>query len=268
MINGGLQNHIWMVPIEVFVQALTQLYIARDQIKNAIYEIMGISDIMRGATKATETATAQRIKGSMGMGRLQDQKQAAEVFVRDLLRLKAELIAQNFEPETLEAMTGETVTPEVIGILRSDFQRSCAIDIESDSTVIPDLQAEQQGMSMVMQSVQLVMQGTQQMLMTQILPPPQVLQLGMELLKMALHPVPYSRGAVEVINGFQKQLQMMPPMMPGPPMPPPGAPPPGGPPGGEATPPKGKGPIGHNPAQPPALPQGMPPGMAPPPGIQ
>jgi hypothetical protein len=80
---------------------------ARDQIKQAIYEIMGISDIMRGATRATETATAQRIKGSMGMSRLEDQKQAASNFVRDLLRLKAELIAQNFDPQTLEAMTGE-----------------------------------------------------------------------------------------------------------------------------------------------------------------
>jgi hypothetical protein len=189
--------------------------------------------------------------------------------VRDLLRLKAELIAQNFEPETLEGMTGETVTPEVLAILRSDFQRSCSIAIESDSTVIPDLQAEQQGMAMVMQSVQLVMQGTQQMLMTQILPPPQVLQLGMELLKMALHPVPFSRGAVEVINGFMKQLQQMPPMMPGPPMPPPGMGHNGGPPmDAEPTPSKGKGPQGHNPAPPPNLPQGMPPGMAPPPGLQ
>src|SRR4029077_16489160 len=105
MINGGLQNHIWMVPIELYVGVLTQLYIAREQVKQAIYEIMGISDIMRGATKATETATAQRIKGSMGMGRLEDQKQQAAIFVRDLLRLKAEIIAKNFDPETLTAMT-------------------------------------------------------------------------------------------------------------------------------------------------------------------
>ncbi|MEK1930878.1 MAG: hypothetical protein AAAC47_14085, partial [Pararhizobium sp.] len=95
LLNGGLKNHIWIVPIIEWVQALKELYIARDQIKQAIYEVMGISDIMRGATKASETATAQRIKGSMGMVRLADQKQQAGNFVRDLLRMKGELIAQN-----------------------------------------------------------------------------------------------------------------------------------------------------------------------------
>jgi hypothetical protein len=260
MINGGLQNHIWMMPIELYVGVLTQLYIARDQVKQAIYEIMGISDIMRGATKATETATAQRIKGSMGMGRLEDQKQAAANFVRDLLRLKAEIIAKNFDPETLAAMTGEEVTPEVMALLRSDFARTCSIDIESDSTVVPDQQAEQEGMAMIMQSVQLVMQGTQSMLMTQILPPQQVINLGLELLKMALHPVRYSRGVVEMINDFQAQLQqqmMMQAMMPPPPpMMPPGIGHNGGPPMGDGPPP----PSGPSPGN-----GGMPAGMPPPP---
>ena len=247
MLNGGLQNHIWMVPIETYVQALQQLYMARDQIKQAVYEIMGISDIMRGATRATETATAQRIKGSMGMSRLEDQKQAAANFVRDLLRLKAELIAQNFDAETLSQMTGEDIVPSVMAILRDDFARICNIDIESDSTVVPDLQAEQQGIAMVMQAVQMVMQGVQGMLMTQMMPPQQTIQLGLELLKMSLHPVPYSRGVVELINDFQKQMQAMPLGMPLVPPPPPGMAPPekagvpgvGPPPGRPNIPPTG-----------------------------
>jgi hypothetical protein len=235
LLNGGLQNHIWIVPVVEWMNALDKLLLAREQQKQVIYEVMGISDIMRGATRASETATAQRIKGSMGVQRLEDQRQAAANFVRDLLRLKAEIICQNFSPETLSLMTGEAVTPEVMAVLRSDFMRVCSIDIESDSTVVPDLQAEQEGMAMIMQSVQLVMQGTQQMLMTQMLPPAQVMQLGLELLKMALHPVRYSRPVVEMIDQFQQQLSTMPPQGPAmpPPMPPPGpvgGPPPGGPP--------------------------------------
>jgi len=261
MLNGGLQNHIWLVPIVDFMAALDKLYTAREQVKQAIYEIMGISDIMRGATKASETATAQRIKGSMGMVRLQDQKQQAGNFVRDLLRMKAEIIAQNFDAETLSAMTGEDVTPEVMAILRSDFQRTCAVDIEADSTVTADLQEEQQSMAMIMQSVQGVMQGAAQMLQTGLLPPAQVMQLSLEMLKMFLGPIRYSRGVVELINTFMEQLQrqaaLPPPPMPGPP--PPGAGPPapnGGPPGGgpSTSPPPGG-------AKPP--PNGMPPGMPP-----
>jgi len=239
MITGGLASHIWMMPIVDFMNALDKLFLAREQTKQAIYEVMGISDIMRGATKASETATAQRIKGSMGASRLDDAKQQADGFVRDLMRLKGEIIAKNFDAETLAAMTGEEVTPAVMDILRSDFSRTCNIDIESDSTVAPDEQAEQQSMAMVMQSIQLVMQGTQSMLMTQVLPPQQVIQLGLELLKMALHPVRYSRAVVELIDDFQEQLQMMaaqaalmPPPPPGPPMPGPPGEAPAGPPGG------------------------------------
>ena len=99
MITGGLQNHIWMVPIEIWMQALDKLYLAREQQKQAIYEIMGISDIMRGATKASETATAQRIKGSMGVSGWRTLRRKSDNFVRDLLRLQAEIIGQNFSPK-------------------------------------------------------------------------------------------------------------------------------------------------------------------------
>ena len=260
LLGGGLQNHIWLVPIVEFMNALDKLFIAREQTKQVIYEVMGISDIMRGATKASETATAQRIKGTMGVGRLQDLKQQTGNFVRDLLRLKAEIICKNFDAETLAAMTGEDVTPDVMAILRSDFQRTCTIDIEADSTVSADLQEEQQSMAMIMQSVQAVMQGAQSMLMTQILPPTQVIQLSLEMLKMFLHPVRYSRGVVEMINEFQDQLAQMPlpppPMMIGGPPPPPGPPgagPPGQPPPGPGGPPPPK----------PTRPNGAPPGPPP-----
>lgn len=261
MINGGLSNHIWLVPIVEWMNALDKLLLAKEQQKQSIYEIMGISDIMRGSTKASETATAQRIKGSMGMGRLEDAKQAAANFVRDLLRLKAEIICQNFDAATLEAMTGEKVTPQVMDILRSDFQRTCAIDIETDSTVAVDEQAEQQGMAQVMQSVQAVMQGAMAMLQSGVLPPPQVVALSLELLKMVLHPIRYSRGVVQMINQFMEQLQAqiamqamqppMPPPMPGGPQPP-GA----GPPGqgaGSPPPPAPGGPPMMNGGTPPPL---------------
>jgi hypothetical protein len=241
MINGGLQNHLWLLPILEWVNALRELYTAREEIKQAIYEIMGISDIMRGATKASETATAQRIKGSMGMVRLSDQKSQAANFVTDLLRMKAELIANNFDASTLEAMTGEAVTPEVMAILRSDFLRTCTVDIESDSTVVADEQEEQQSMMMVMQSFQGVMTSMAGVLQLGLFTPEVVAQLAIQLLKIAMHPIRNSRAFIELLDQVSDQLQqkaqmqaMMPPPMPGmgpPGMGPPGmGPPPGGPP--------------------------------------
>jgi len=248
MINGGLQNHIWMVPIDIWMQALDKLLMSREAQKQAVYEIMGISDIMRGATKASETATAQRIKGSMGVVRLQDQKTAAANFARDLMRLQAEIIATNFDAETLTQMTGEEVTPAVLAILRSDFTRTCMIDIESDSTVEVDEQTEQQSMAQIMQSVQAVMMGAGQMLQTGVLPPPQVIQLALELLRMFLHPLRHSRGVIELLDDFKEQMDammgMLPPPMLGAPIngPQPGGGLPAGPPGPDSGGPNGAGP--------------------------
>lgn len=245
MINGGLQNHLWLVPILDFVNALKELYVAREQIKQAIYEIMGISDIMRGATKASETATAQRIKGSMGMVRLSDQKQQASNFVTDLLRMKAELISKNFDQSTLEAMTGETITPEVMAILRSDFMRTCTVDIESDSTVVADEQEEQQSMMMAMQSIQGVMQGMTGVLQLGLFQPPQVAQIALALMKILMHPIRNSRAFIQLLDdmsdqlGQQMMMQAMQPPAPPMPPPPPGSDPsqdPGGPPKPQAAP--------------------------------
>jgi hypothetical protein len=248
MLNGGLQNHIWLVPIVEWMNALKELYLARDQIKQAIYEVMGISDLMRGATNPHETATAQRIKGTMGVGRLSDQKLNVANFVRDLLRMKAEIIAKNFDAQTLTQMTGEEVTPAVLDILRSDFSRTCSIDIETDSTVELDETMEQESNAKVLMTMQGILQGAQGMLATGVLPPPMIMQFTLELIKMMLQPIRNSRAVVELIDGFQEQLAAMlaapppMPMLPGaPPMAPGAAPPPGA--GvGPAPPPPGGGP--------------------------
>jgi hypothetical protein len=259
LMSGGLQNHIWLVPILEWVNALKVLYDSRNQQKQAIYEIMGISDIVRGASNPYETATAQRIKGTMGAGRMQGAKTDVANFVRDLTRLKADIIAKNFDAATLTKMTGEEVTPAVMAVLRSDFTRICSIDIETDSTVDADEASEKEANAQTMQVIGGVMGAAQGMLATGLLPPPMVIQLTLEMIKMMLHPVRHSRGVIDLINGYQELLtkfMMQDPMGMSmrPPPPPPGAPPPGGP------------PHGGNGQHPPQPGQGLPPGGPPRPG--
>jgi hypothetical protein len=257
LINGGLANHIWLVPIIEWVNALKELYLARDQIKQTIYEVMGIGDIMRGATNPYETATAQRIKGTMGTNRLAEQKRVCSNFARELLRMKAEIIAKNFDASTLTRMTGEEVTPAVEAILRDDFQRTCSIDVETDSTVAIDEQGEQEANGKMMMAMQGIMQGAAGLLQAGILPPPMVAQFSLELMKMMLHPLKNSRGVVELIDDFQEQIQALAKMQAMQPPPPPG-PPPGagaGPPGAPLTIPPGGPPLPNGAgAPPPGLP--------------
>lgn len=85
--NGGFDRMIWMLPIEKLITVAQQLYVARQQIKQVIYELTGISDIIRGASVASETATAQDLKNKWGTIRLRKMQTIVANYVRDLYRL-------------------------------------------------------------------------------------------------------------------------------------------------------------------------------------
>ena len=140
--KGGLAAAIEWLPIERMAQVIVSLNNHIAQLKAEIFEITGLSDIVRGSTRASETATAQRLKGSFGTMRMQPRQRPMQRFVREALRLKAEVIAEHFRPETLARMTGRPVPPAVTALLRDERLRGFRIDIETESTVQPDAEAE------------------------------------------------------------------------------------------------------------------------------
>ena len=68
-------------------------------------------------------------------------------------------------------------------------------------------------MAMIMQAMQAVMRAPRACCRCRVLPPPQVIKLALEMLRMFLHPVRYSRGVVEMIDDFQEQLTQQQAMM-------------------------------------------------------
>ena len=105
MQSGGLENAIWMWPIERIAGILGQLYVQREQIKTTIYEITGIADIMRGSSIAAETLGAQQLKVQFGTMRMDDSRRDVQRYARDLIRIAAEIISEYFTPESLQMMT-------------------------------------------------------------------------------------------------------------------------------------------------------------------
>lgn len=147
----GLDKAVLFMPIEQLVQVVRELQTQREQIKQTIYEITGISDILRGSTKAQETLGAQQLKAQWGSLRISDMQQDVQRFARDLIRMQVEIISENFEPQVIEAITNMQVTPQVVQILRSDLVRRYTIDIETDSTIRADLSRSQQNVSQFVQ---------------------------------------------------------------------------------------------------------------------
>lgn len=102
----SLEKSIFLMPLQEIVTVLQHLYIQREQIKQVIYEITGISDILRGASVASETATAQNIKNQWGTLRLKRMQKRVRTYVRDCLRLQAEIVCTKMGYETIQGMTG------------------------------------------------------------------------------------------------------------------------------------------------------------------
>jgi len=140
--KGGLGAVFQQEDIAPIAQVLAGLYQQRNQVLDTIYQITGISDLIRGSTKASETATAQQLKAQFGSMRMRRKQSEIAEYIRDLFRIKAELIAEHYEPEVLAAMTALTITPEMMQILRDDKLRSYSIDIESDATIFTDEEEE------------------------------------------------------------------------------------------------------------------------------
>ena len=188
--GSKLSDHVMWMPIDMIVASLEKLYMARDQIKQVIYEITGISDILRGASQAQETATAQSIKQQWGSLRIQYKQQEIQRYARDIFRMKAELFASRFDPQTLQMMSGIPLVPQegeppevtqqkmqVLQLLQSDKLRGFRIDIESDSTIRADMTRNQQNMNLFLQGTAQFAQAMAPIVMQQ----PQALPIVMEV---------------------------------------------------------------------------------------
>lgn len=139
----SLESVMAFMPINEVAQVLAGLYQQREAIKQTIYEITGIADIVRGQSNAAETLGAQQLKGRFADMRLSTRRSRVDAFFRDVLRIKAEIIAEQFSADTLKIMTGSEITPEMDQILKSDVLRAYKIDIETESTMAVDAEEEQ-----------------------------------------------------------------------------------------------------------------------------
>ena len=146
--KGGLKGSIDILPIDMLANALLSCYRARDDIKSQIYELTGISDIIRGQTAASETATAQQIKGQYAGLRLRAMQEDVAMFASELIRLKAQVICMHFQPQTILLYAAATqmspddqqMIPQALELLKSDPLRNFRIEVDADSLVQLDEQ--------------------------------------------------------------------------------------------------------------------------------
>lgn len=150
--KGGLKGSIDLLPLDTLAAALIQCYQAESNIKATIYEITGISDIVRGQGAASETATAQQIKGQYAGLRLKAMQEPVALFASELLKIKAQIICSKYQDKTILAYAAaqqlspedQAMIPAALQLIRSQPLQSFRIEVAADSLVqIDEAQTKQ-----------------------------------------------------------------------------------------------------------------------------
>ncbi|MBE6445647.1 MAG: hypothetical protein E7019_06355 [Alphaproteobacteria bacterium] len=144
---GGLKGILDFIPIEQYIIALEQLAQRRQDIISQIYEVTGVSDIMRGNSKAEETATAVVQKTNFGTLRNQDRQNDMQRFIKDLFAIKAEIICEQFSATTLLEFLPEdqrvlAEAQAAVTLLKDEKMRGMILEIENDNVFNAEAEAE------------------------------------------------------------------------------------------------------------------------------
>ena len=159
-----IQNVVQFFPIDMIANVLVSLHDARERVKQTLFEVSGISDIFRGQVDPREKLGQSRIKGQFATLRLETGRTSIARVARDTIRIKAEIIAEQFDDKILREISGFDQLPEIaellrdpqgqtqaeqlfqaaVELIRDDKLRGFRIDIETDSTVALDEQEAKQ----------------------------------------------------------------------------------------------------------------------------
>jgi hypothetical protein len=150
MSGEGIQNAIWVFPTAEIVQCVLQLRDYRRELIDAIAQVTGMSDIMRGeATQAGATATEQRVKTRMGSVRMQAMQDDFARFASELQQIRAQLIAKFFEPQTILQRSNaqfmsardKQFIPKALELIKSPAFSQFRIEVKSEAISLSDFAA-------------------------------------------------------------------------------------------------------------------------------
>ncbi len=149
--KGGLKGEVVFLDLSTIIATLAQLYESRESVKQTIYEVMGISDVIRGATNPNETLGAQQLKANFGSSRIKSSQTDVARYASDLFKLKAQIVAKFYPPELIVEMSGIAQTPDgqdqavvqqAVQLLKNSTSRDWRISVEADSLAQLDEQQD------------------------------------------------------------------------------------------------------------------------------
>lgn len=143
--KGGLAGQIEWVPLADIVNALTKLQQLRDEAIDLLYQITGMSDVLRGGGAGQYEGVGQaQLKAKFGSVRVQALQEEFSTFASNLMRLKAEVISKHFSPETIAQRSNVLDTfdaelaPQAIELIKNHKLARLNIVIRPESVAMVD----------------------------------------------------------------------------------------------------------------------------------
>lgn len=203
---GGADNALYHLPIKEKAIVLQQLTEQIQFVRGQVDEVLGISDIVRGVTAASETATAQEIKGRWVGVRLTRKRECVQYTIREMMRIMAQLLISHITPENLQRMTQMQITEEMMNIMQDDVLMEFSIDIETDSTVAKDEFREMQTKQEMLNGVAQYSQSVLPMVQANQMPS----GMASAILRSALAPyAKYDRGLEEELGTLGQTMEQL-----------------------------------------------------------
>jgi hypothetical protein len=206
--QGGIAGLIEWYPVQNVIQVLEKLQQQFEAIKGLLAEVSGMSDIVRGDTNQYETAKAQTIKAQFASVRLSGYQRDVAVFVRDTMRIMADLAFGLYSDQKLMTIVGDIDEPDqqyvaaAAQILRSDQRMKYKIDIQADSLTQADWALEKGAKQELVQVLGAMIGQTMQMV-------EQVPEMAMLAVQMIKFSVSGYKGSRDLEGWIDQQLDQM-----------------------------------------------------------
>lgn len=149
--KGGLAQGVQLIDVKPIAEVIQILNVQRQEKIALLFQVTGMSDIMRGQASQKATATEQRIKAGFASTRVQTMQDEVARFMADIQRIRAELVAKHCSPETIAQRANaerlqpedQALVPQALDLIKSRFVEF-RIQVRSETVALPDLAQQKQ----------------------------------------------------------------------------------------------------------------------------
>ena len=142
--KGGVKGVVEFFPLADIVAALDKLREMRREAIDLLYQVTGLSDIMRGTGEQYKAASNAKLEAKFGSVRIQYLQDEFARYATDLLNIRAEIICKHFEPETIiqQSNIGRSydapMAQQALALIKQPGQMLWRVQVKPESMAMVD----------------------------------------------------------------------------------------------------------------------------------